>query len=308
MSIAAIISLALILFTWGTAQQRSAGRNQVQGSNNTTNNDESVPFETGATSSPRAPRENPAEFKLLSYNIRWRGGEDLQKLIKLFREDREIGKATILALQEVDRNKKRTKNVNTIRQLANELGYYYAWTAPPREKSATEEETGVAILSIYPLSDVRRLVLPHEGPNQRRRVAIGATIELAGVKTRFYSVHSETRIGLDKKLEQMSAVINDVAQYPTHMPAMIVGDLNTWEPAAGSKVTKLFTSASFNTPFGNETTFSRKIFFVPLDLRLDWVWLRGLETVNFGIDREVAISDHFPLWITVKLPNPHKQI
>lgn len=300
-SVAAIVSLALVFMAFGATQEKgSPGGEQVR--TISTAKEESVPFEMGDNSPSPSRRKDPADFKLLSYNIRWRGGEDLQKLIKLFREDHKIGNASILALQEVDRNKKRTKNVNTIKQLANELGYYYAWTAPPREKSATEEETGVALLSVYPLADVRRIVLPHEGPNQRRRVALGATIELAGVRTRVYSVHSETRIALDKKLEQMSAVIQDLVQYPAQMPAVILGDLNTWEPAAGSKVTKLFTGASFNTPFGNETTFSRKILFVPLDLRLDWVWLRGLQTVSCGIDRDVAISDHFPLWINIKFP------
>jgi hypothetical protein len=34
-------------------------------------------------------------------------------------------------LQEVDRNKKRTGNVNTARQLAEALGMRYAWAAPP---------------------------------------------------------------------------------------------------------------------------------------------------------------------------------
>ena len=37
---------------------------------------------------------------------------------------------------------------------------HYAWAAPPAAKPNDEEETGVAILSVYPLSDVRRIVLP----------------------------------------------------------------------------------------------------------------------------------------------------
>jgi endonuclease/exonuclease/phosphatase family metal-dependent hydrolase len=53
---------------------------------------------------------------------------------------------------------------------------HYAWAAPASPKSEKEEETGVVILSSYPICEVRRLALPHEGPGRRRRVALGATI------------------------------------------------------------------------------------------------------------------------------------
>ena len=152
------------------------------------------------------------EIKVISYNIRWRSGDDLKKIIKLFKDDPEIGGAAILCLQEVDRRKKRSGHTNTAKLIADELGMHYAWAAPPAPKPTDEEETGVAILSVYPLSDVRRIVLPHEGPGHRRRVALGATVEIDDRKWRVYSAHSETRIAVDKKLEQFKAVLDDLAQ------------------------------------------------------------------------------------------------
>ena len=71
----------------------------------------------------------PAEIKLISYNIRWRSGDELREMIELLKHDPEIGKAQIIGLQEVDRNKKRTGNTNTARLIAEELGMYYAWAA-----------------------------------------------------------------------------------------------------------------------------------------------------------------------------------
>ena len=70
------------------------------------------------------------------------------------------------------------------------------------------------------------------------------------------------------------------------MPAIIMGDFNTWEPNAHDKVTKLFSDAGLKTPFDGKKTFKRRILFVPLELKLDWVWLRGLEAASCGIDRE----------------------
>jgi endonuclease/exonuclease/phosphatase family metal-dependent hydrolase len=144
-------------------------------------------------------------------------------------------------------------------------------------------------------------VLPNEGPNHRRRVALGASIQMGNLEVRVYSAHAETRISMKKKLQQMNALLLDLKQHAPNTPAVIMGDLNTWQPDAGRKTIKLFTDAGLTTPFGSQKTFLRKIFFVPIDLRLDWIWLRGLEPTGFGIDRTITISDHFPLWATLKI-------
>jgi endonuclease/exonuclease/phosphatase family metal-dependent hydrolase len=260
-------------------------------------------LESGQGTTLRKHISVPAEIKVLSYNIRWRSGDDLKDMIKLFKDDPEIGGASILALQEVDRHKKRTSYNNTAKMIADELGLHYVWAAPPAAKPADEEETGVAILSVYPLTDVKRIVLPHPGPGRRRRVALGATVEIANRKWRIYSAHAETRIRFGKKLEQFKALLDDLSHYPANTPTIIMGDLNTWEPNAYDQVTKLFSDAGLKTPFDGKKTFKRRILFVPLELKLDWVWLRGLDASSCGIDREIEISDHYPLWTNVRMLN-----
>jgi len=287
----------LLLFASITPSQNKVSTGQNDRDAHVTEN--STLFESGEAAKLRPP-PLAGEFRVVSYNIRWRSGDDLKKLIQLFREDAEIGNATVLALQEVDRNKKRSGKTNAAKLLAEELGLYYAWAAPPAAKQNEEEETGVALLSVYPLSKIHRIVLPNEGPNHRRRVALGASIQMGNLEVRIYSAHAETRISMDKKLEQMNALLVDLKQHAPNSPVVIMGDLNTWQRNAGRKTMKLFTNAGFSTPFGSQTTFLRKIFFVPINLRLDWIWLRGLEAINFGIDRKITISDHFPLWATLK--------
>ena len=258
-------------------------------------------LESGQAATLRKQTSTPTELKVITYNIRWRSGDDLEDMIKLMKNDPEIGGASILALQEVDRHKKRSGLNNTAKIIADELGLHYAWAAPPPAKPSDEEATGVAILSVYPLSDVKRIVLPHPGPGSRRRVALGATLQIENRQWRIYSAHAETRITFDKKLEQFKAVLDDLAQYPNDMPAIIMGDFNTWEPNAHDKVMKLFSDAGLKTPFDGKKTFKRRLLFMPLELKLDWVWLRGVEAASCGIDREIEISDHFPLWTNVKM-------
>ena len=261
---------------------------------------DSLLLESGKAATLRKHTSENAEIKIVSYNIRWRGGDELKRIAKLLHEDPEIGGAAILGLQEVDRHKKRTGHSNTAKALADELGLHYAWAAPPAANPKDEEETGVAILSVYPLSDVRRIVLPNPGPNKRRRVALGATVEIEGTQWRVYSAHAETRISVDKKMEQFNAVLEDLARYPAEMPAVVMGDFNTWQASADEETIKLFSKAGLNTPFGTQSTFRRRVLLVPIEFRLDWVWVRGLETTNHGIDKKIEISDHWPLWTNVK--------
>ena len=258
-------------------------------------------FETGAGSAARplsAAARAPEEIKIVSYNIRWRGGEDLLKLIEHLRADAEIGGADIIGLQEVDRDRKRTKNVNTARRMAEALGMHYAWAAPPHEPGDKEEPTGVAILSPHPLTDATRLVLPHEGPNKRRRAAVGATVHAGRTPVRAYSVHAETRIKMELKMEQLRAALEDLKRHPRIERAVVLGDFNTIKSKDVRGARRLFTDAGFTTPFPDDRETFRAFVF---EFKLDWIWLRGLDATGHGVTKRIGLSDHWPLWVKAKL-------
>jgi endonuclease/exonuclease/phosphatase family metal-dependent hydrolase len=264
---------------------------------------ESGLLEIGNAPKAHALSATPESIKIVSYNIRWRGGEDLRRLIELFKSDAEVGRAAIIGLQEVDRNKKRTGNVNTARLMAEELGMYYAWAAPPppptKDKKPQEEETGVAILSVYPLTDVKRFVLPHEGPGGRRRAAIGATVKIGTSDVRVYSIHAEIRTSCERRLQQVGAVLEDLKDHHTQIErAIVLGDFNTLTGKDVDATTQFFTNAKFNTPFSNDIS-TWKTFII--ELKLDWLWLRNLSPTAHGIDKKIGLSDHWPLWVEVKL-------
>lgn len=265
-------------------------------------------METGSAPKISAAPASPSEIKLVSYNIRYREGEDLRELIRLLKDDPEIGGAAVIGLQEVDRNKRRTNNANTARLLAEALGMHYVWAAPPppRPKDGAradkgkdaEEETGVALLSPYPMRDFERLVLAHEGPNRRRRAAVGATVRIGGEDVRVYSVHAETRMPVELKVEHWRVVLDDLKRFPQIRRAAVVGDFNTIKPKDVRAHRRLFTEAGFATPFPDEEQTFKVFLF---DYKLDWVWLRGLTPTAHGIDRQVTLSDHWPLWVKVRL-------
>ncbi len=159
-------------------------------------------LETGSPAAAR-PDPEPRTVKIVTFNIRHVGGEKLTELGDLLVSDPELAGAELIGLQEVDRAKRRTGQVNTARILAQRLGMYYAWAGQPfRSEDDDEEDTGIALLSTFPLADVERVELPHAGPNGRRRVAFGATVVVAGSAVRVYVVHAERRIPTDQHLDQ----------------------------------------------------------------------------------------------------------
>jgi endonuclease/exonuclease/phosphatase family metal-dependent hydrolase len=257
----------------------------------------------GPAASSNATATASNEIKIVSYNMRWRGGDDLKRLIAVLRDDAEIGGADVIGLQEVDRGRRRSGNVNAARLMAESLGMHYAWAAPPSDgekrddREAGEDETGVAILSRFPLSDVERIVLPHSGPGCRRRAAVGATIEVGGRRIRVYSLHAETRLAIARKTEQWRAVVDSPgARGAEH--AVVLGDFNTIKGKDVRAARELFDAAGFHTPFPDDKSTWKTLF---IKLKLDWLWLRGLQPTAHGISKHVKFSDHYPLWVKVKL-------
>ena len=254
-------------------------------------------LETGQATKLITAPDTPVEVTVVSYNIRWRTGAELEQIASWLKSKH----AVVIALQEVDRAKQRTGKTNNARALAESLGMFYAWAAPPANKEDQEEETGVELLSAYPLADVTPMILPHKGPG-RWRAAIGVTIKVGKTSIRVYSVHSETRMTLGQKLDQYRAAIDDLARFPKSMPAIVMGDFNSWEPPTVDAVRKLFTQEHFSTPFpDDESTFKRSAVVFDVKLKLDWIWLRGLPAKSYGIDQTLTVSDHFPLWTEVSV-------
>jgi hypothetical protein len=93
------------------------------------NNDREL-LETGGPAKISKPVEDPTEISIVTYNIRWRTGGELKQVADWLHDKHP----TIVALQEVDRAKQRTNRTNNARALADQLGMYYAWAAPPLPK------------------------------------------------------------------------------------------------------------------------------------------------------------------------------
>lgn len=93
----------------------------------------------------------------MTYNIRSGRGVDgrlnLERIAKVIAAEGP----DVVALQEVDVRRRRTRHQDQALELAELLGYHGAFVAA---QSWTQGEYGNALLSRYPLSDCRRVTLP----------------------------------------------------------------------------------------------------------------------------------------------------
>jgi endonuclease/exonuclease/phosphatase family metal-dependent hydrolase len=122
-----------------------------------------------------------------------------------------------------------------------------------------------------------------------RRAAIGATIRIGEHSMRVYSVHAETRVPMKKKMEQLQAVVDALARWSTIERAVVMGDFNTIKGKDVRACIKLFTERGFTTPIPhNRSTW--KTFIIKL--KLDWLWLRGVQAIGHSIVRRIGLSDH----------------
>lgn len=114
-----------------------------------------------------------------------------------------------------------------------------------------------------------------------------------------YSVHLESRNSDDLRRAQLSELLADARRYDEHMPVILAGDFNfdlTETSAAGG-----IEEMRFENPFnhgGAQTTvrsFGREV-------AIDWILTRGpLHATAARVDTAVCASDHYPLFLTLRL-------
>ena len=261
----------------------------------------------------------PDSLTVASFNIH--GGYRIIDPLVAWVESRALD---VVVLQEVGNQ---TMDGDAIAmELAGRLGFHAAYVPTRREEGFTQ---GLAMLSRYPLDDLRIEPLPYHNLRfrSRCRVALSATVLTGAHTVRVVNLHLDTRINSGSRVAQLGPVLerlreDGAAQSAAHGVApgladgvaqIVAGDFNTitvgwWQstlplPFAqhqGAAVSAAMTAEGFVTPFG-ETRATFK--FAGLPLRLDWIYLKRLAALDWSVD-DVPFSDHRGIWTRVALGPP----
>jgi endonuclease/exonuclease/phosphatase family metal-dependent hydrolase len=188
--------------------------------------------------------------------------------------------------------------------IAQRLGYQVAF-APA---AANVVNQGLAILSRYPIHDVQvtRLKRHHLVLRSRWRIALAATIDTPSGPVRVVNTHLDSRINAGDRLEQLEPAVP--AQTGLPLPRVVGGDLNTnnmywifhllplpFVHPQGKAVTRMMQEHGYSSPFGGDATFDH------LGQRLDWIWVKHLETRASTI-HPMNFSDHHAIRLEVLAP------
>jgi endonuclease/exonuclease/phosphatase family metal-dependent hydrolase len=225
-----------------------------------------------------------------------------------------LPRADVLALQEADKKTTRAGGQHVARALATELNMNWVHAPAgiprgikpqPRQWWLDFEEpielhdsgdTGVALLSHLPLAQVTRIDLPwHECP-WRPRLAIAATVVIGGRSIRIFNVHVDPHAAADGQLEQLEVIAKQAAAAKD--PTIILGDFNTLSKQKSLETRRFLEARGYKTPFVTGTSTWRG---AGIRLHADWIFVRDLAIVRWGVARPLNVSDHWPIWAEVAL-------
>ena len=294
-------------------------------------------LEFGPQNDRHPPATNQNKLVVASYNIRYARGPYLISggvrrklgLMSLRERPRHVGKliedaarafssgallprVDVLALQEADKQTRRTGGHHVAQELATQLdmNWVHAPAGIPRGIKPAQREwwldfeepidlhdsgdTGVALLSRLPLSDVTRIDLPwHECP-WRPRLAMAATVELGSKRLRIFNAHVDPHAASDGQLAQLQTIA-DQADSNTG-PTIIMGDFNTLSREKCAETRNFLESRGYTTPIPTGTPTWRG---AGLRLHADWIFSRGLTIIRWGVARPLHVSDHWPVWAEI---------
>lgn len=233
--------------------------------------------------------ESPPSFseviKVVTWNLSF--GEKIESAITALSTAEPLKDADILLLQEIDEEDTET--------IASELGYNYVYY-PATIHSKHSENFGNAILSKWPISGHKKVILPNT--RQQTRIAVIAEVLINGLPVKVINVHLETIWMLNMIGKKQPEYLFDNSSENQHRNVLIGGDFNTWSGVSIKYLENIFrTRGVKRVSAGSGYTFQ----YAGLKLTLDHIWTNDTHVTTSGVWRDTDASDHFPLWVEVNI-------
>jgi endonuclease/exonuclease/phosphatase family metal-dependent hydrolase len=242
-------------------------------------------------------------------------GENIRLAARAFSEGLRLPPIDVLALQEADKGTARTGGHHVARELAEQLKMSWVhtpagiprgiepknrqWWLDFEEQIELEDQgdTGVALLSAFPMEDVTRIDLPWNECPWRPRLAVAASIKVGSETIRIFNSHIDPHAAAGGLLEQIEVVLDHAGKFAG--PTVMLGDFNTLSRRKCIQTRRLLESRGYMTPFPTGTPTWRG---AGLRLHADWIFVRHLNITRWGVARPLNVSDHWPVWVEIALP------
>lgn len=247
-------------------------------------------------------------LRLVSYNVL--EGVDVDEELAFFAGDGDLASADVIALQEVRR--KDGETLCDAGVLARALSMSFVFVPTYHWDGAV---VGIALLSRFPLRDVELMQLREQSEVDvlpaAARAALRARVETRQGAIQIVNVHLDVGLNIPERILQLRPAVLDA-----QAPVAVLGDFNTNDYVwAGEIIPILPLDAVADTSqAGALDSYMRRIGYdtptselgetwhgFPEDQRLDSVFTRGLVAGDRGVERELDVSDHWPVWVDVTI-------
>lgn len=241
------------------------------------------------------PADKNAEkvLRIMSYNIHHATPPSKPDLIDLDAIARVItdSKADIVALQEVETGVKRSGSVDEAKILSEKTGLHYHFF---KAIDYDGGDYGIAILSRYPLKEVKLVPLPQQITAEKRILGY-TTVKIGKQKIIIANTHLDASKTHENRIVQMQAIGKEFEN--TTLPVILCGDLNS---VAGSEVIsaldKQFTRTCVeNCPPTSPQINPRRTIDYIVTKNITWPLLQ------YQVIAETYASDHRPVLATFNL-------
>lgn len=236
---------------------------------------------------------NANQLKIMSYNIHHAnppskvGLIDLDAVAKVIKNENP----DVVGLQEVDRNTKRSGNIDEAKVLAEKTGMFYQFFKAIDHDGG---DYGVAILSKYPISNGAQVALPQVAKGEPRVLSY-VTVKLKSHTFTFANTHLDATRPDSNRVVQMKTILTELSKKTG--PIILVGDLNCEAKAEPIVLLdqQFKRSCTANCAFTIPQDHPRKT--------IDYIALKNADwTVsNYSVVAELYASDHRPVVTTYQV-------
>jgi endonuclease/exonuclease/phosphatase family metal-dependent hydrolase len=225
------------------------------------------------------------QLKVLTYNIRYGLGIDGKVNLNRILEVLKTSEAHIVALNEVDKYRMRSRYKNQARWLAKRLEMQYRFAPAHRRYPG---QTGNAILSKFPILKSEIIPLTSTG---ERRVVLKAVIEAERTKLTCLCTH--LGLSAEERLTQVKELLKTIEEEKN--PLILMGDFNALPESF--EVTMLSQKLTDAMKDKGQATFP----IVNPKARIDYIFISSnCVIINADIIKSEA-SDHLPLFAALEV-------
>jgi endonuclease/exonuclease/phosphatase family metal-dependent hydrolase len=230
------------------------------------------------------------DVRVVTFNVKF--ARHVDRAIALLQRPGPLRDADVLVMQEMDEP--------GAEAVACALGMNHVYV-PSAVHPSAHHDFGVAVLSPWPLTDAKKVPLPHEHRFRKtRRAAVAVTVRLPSGPVRVYGLHLESPAGLGGggRRDQARAVLADASAWSG--PTVVAGDFNGRGGAA--------EMAQAGYLWATERVRRTSSLF-----SFDHVLARGLcpagDEAAAKEDDATNASDHDPVWAVLRpCPAPHSSV